>query len=781
MGVQVGVAMEPGLMGGLVVGVSLGVAALLCTGLCLGLWCRRLRGHGGDPSPATFLVSKRKAGAYTTSDHPMAFVLPSIPQSDAGSEPHTPTPTPTILTPTERAKKTTTGAPMVYGRQEDENTPVHRWEVVSHTLCSCPIPNTPPPSYTPPAPYTPPTPYSPPTSYSAPAAKCRSCTPAYARGAPRPRSASPRATPLTLPLGRKKRPAPQPPVPGAPQLSPTLGGNPAHPPTPRPRSASPNTFLKSPATPTPPPRSIFMKRGAWGLDELREALRQACADEGEVRSPTYPDPGDVTTPDSIDGWGPVWTPASSIGSGGGCGLGELRVRVRYTVRTRLLKLIILSADNLPLRLGPEPLDTYTKAVMLPEKRVRFNTRAVSAVTHAIFNASFTHASRPSRLAHASLRFSVCQVTGCGRRVVVGYAAVPLSQVGFRVGLSHDLDTGPLTLHLQESAPDQQVGLGGQLQVGLSWTSEHSDLTISVLHLAGLQYDSQRDSVQVYVKVTVYTNNTILCWRRTSPRPIESEMTLFEEDLILRMPELDLDATHLVLSVRERTGPGCGRRVLGSCLVGLGGCVGEEGRHHWLDMLRAAPDIVVRTHPLAAHASYHDVLPKDFLLAMAPPPPPPKDQVSPDHCQCGASQGGQGGAGGPHAHQCDEGKSSSPPVPVAARRSTTPAHAAVSDPAYANGNVSPKPARETDPREANAPEDLSREEATPSPRDSVYEDAHSTLDSLQPMECTPAQPTGAQPGHQENIYANDEPIYENIEDLQASLGCPTPDPREGERL
>ncbi|XP_063585755.1 synaptotagmin-15-like [Penaeus indicus] len=462
-------------------------------------------------------------------------------------------------------------------------------------------------------------------------------------------------------------------------------------------------------------------------------------------------------------------------SSGGCGLGELRVRVRYTVRTRLLKLIILSADNLPLRLGPEPLDTYTKAVMLPEKRVRFNTRAVSAVTHASFNASFTHAARPSRLAHATLRFSVCQVTGCGRRVVVGYAAVPLSQVGFRVGLSLDLDTGPLTLHLQESAPDQQVGLGGQLQVGLSWDSEHSDLTISVLHLAGLQYDNQRDSVQVYVKVTVYTNNTILCWRRTSPRPIESEMTLFEEDLILRMPELDLDATHLVLSVRERTGPGCGRRVLGSCLVGLGGCVGEDGRHHWLDMLRAAPDIVVRTHPLAAHASYHDVLPKDFLLAMAPPPPPPKDQVSPEHCLCAPSQGGPGGAVSPHAHRSGESDETSPPlsIPVATRRSTTPAHA--------NGDISPKAAHETAASETTVHDDLSREEATPSPRDSVYEDAHSTLDSLQHMECTPTQPTESQPGRQDNIYANDEPIYENIEDLQASLGCPTPDPTRGERL
>lgn len=83
------------------------------------------------------------------------------------------------------------------------------------------------------------------------------------------------------------------------------------------------------------------------------------------------------------------------------------------------------------------------------------------------------------------------------------------------------------------------------------------------------------------------------------------MTLFEEELILRMPELDLDATHLVLSARERTGPGCGRRVLGSCVVGRGSCVGEDGRHHWLDMLRAAPDIVVRTHPLAALASFQN--------------------------------------------------------------------------------------------------------------------------------------------------------------------------------
>lgn len=51
-----------------------------------------------------------------------------------------------------------------------------------------------------------------------------------------------------------------------------------------------------------------------------------------------------------------------------------------------------------------------------------------------------------------------------------------------------------------SISPRQVGLGGQLQVGLSWTSEHSDLTISVLHLAGLQYDSQRDSGKMQVVV-----------------------------------------------------------------------------------------------------------------------------------------------------------------------------------------------------------------------------------------------------------------------------------------
>lgn len=36
-------------------------------------------------------------------------------------------------------------------------------------------------------------------------------------------------------------------------------------------------------------------------------------------------------------------------------------------------------------------------------------------------------------------------------------------------------------------------------------------------------------------------------------------------------------------------------------------MGEEGRFHWLDMLRASPDLVVRTHPLAAHADYHKVV------------------------------------------------------------------------------------------------------------------------------------------------------------------------------
>lgn len=62
------------------------------------------------------------------------------------------------------------------------------------------------------------------------------------------------------------------------------------------------------------------------------------------------------------------------------------------------------------------------------------------------------------------------------------------------------------------------------------------------------------TAQAYVKVTVYVNNTILCWRRSGPQPVAAVVQV-EEDLTLHMPELDLDATHLVLSVRLRTRPG----------------------------------------------------------------------------------------------------------------------------------------------------------------------------------------------------------------------------------
>lgn len=42
------------------------------------------------------------------------------------------------------------------------------------------------------------------------------------------------------------------------------------------------------------------------------------------------------------------------------------------------------------------------------------------------------------------------------------------------------------------------------------------------------------------------------------------------------------------------------------MVGCGGCVGEDGRHHWQDMLRASPDLVIRTHPLAAYSTHHSL-------------------------------------------------------------------------------------------------------------------------------------------------------------------------------
>ncbi|XP_063861395.1 uncharacterized protein LOC135101397 [Scylla paramamosain] len=540
-----GEVMNAAMVGGVVVGASLAAAIILCTSLCLALWCRRLRGDGNDPSPATFLVTKRKPGQEFVPDHPMALVLPTITQSEADSEPRTPTPTTTFSPTSEYAKR---GMPP-YAHVSRHNDPDTTSYPRLAGLAS-------PPSY------------SPLPAYPA----------QHSRTMQRPRSASPRSL--------------QPSTPRTPPLSLPLGA----------RRWQSGTRPSSPLTPgTPPglPSKSHLRKGVAGLEEFRAAFHHSFVTSELVGG----DGLEVSTPDSIEGWAPVWTPASSVGSGGGCGLGEVRLRLRYTVRTRLLHLLIYSADQLPLRLGPDPVATYTKAVLLPEKRVRFTTPWVAATDTAVFNASFTHPTRPSRLAHAILRLSVCQVTGCGRRVVVGYCAVDLASIGMRSGLTTDIDTGLLALHLQETAPDQQVGVGGQLRMGLKWDTEAGVLTIRITCVSGLQLlhlqPPLQDNAQAYVKVTVYVNNTILCWRRSGPRAVAAVMEL-EEDLALHMPELDLDATHLVLSVRLRTRPGGGRRVVGSCLVGRGGCVDEDGRHHWEDMLRAAPDLVTRVHPLTAH-------------------------------------------------------------------------------------------------------------------------------------------------------------------------------------
>ena len=57
---------------------------------------------------------------------------------------------------------------------------------------------------------------------------------------------------------------------------------------------------------------------------------------------------------------------------------------------------------------------------------------------------------------SSLRFSVCQVTPGGRRVIAGYSSVDLGALGMRRALTQDLDTGVLKLRLQETAVDHQV-------------------------------------------------------------------------------------------------------------------------------------------------------------------------------------------------------------------------------------------------------------------------------------------------------------------------------------
>lgn len=46
--------------------------------VCACVCCRRWRGNGSDPSPATFLVNKRKPGQEFIADHPMALVMPTV-------------------------------------------------------------------------------------------------------------------------------------------------------------------------------------------------------------------------------------------------------------------------------------------------------------------------------------------------------------------------------------------------------------------------------------------------------------------------------------------------------------------------------------------------------------------------------------------------------------------------------------------------------------------------------------------------------------------------------
>ncbi|XP_076067609.1 uncharacterized protein LOC143040407 isoform X2 [Oratosquilla oratoria] len=283
-----------------------------------------------------------------------------------------------------------------------------------------------------------------------------------------------------------------------------------------------------------------------------------------------------------------------------CGLGSITFRVQYDPKVGILRVTLLSATSLPDRFAKNSADSYAKMALLPDKRVKYTTRVIRGTVDPVFRHTFSHSATPGQLAAQALRFSVCQLDRLGRRVVVGYAVVPLATVGVRAGLTRTLDTGLVTRNLQDTAPDQQeTDVTGEVTLSLKWDADQALLTYTVHRLTHLRLPSHADpngTESIYCKLTVYRSNDIVTWRRTRAYPRVSCITM-EEDLSLELGD-DLGEIYTVLSVRDKSKTeGGGRRVLGCALVGLGASVSEQGREHWLDMMRAAGDAVYRTYTL----------------------------------------------------------------------------------------------------------------------------------------------------------------------------------------
>lgn len=230
-------------------------------------------------------------------------------------------------------------------------------------------------------------------------------------------------------------------------------------------------------------------------------------------------------------------------------LGRIGFRLTYRPAGQQLQVRILRCESLPTNYRTATATTSVKLSILPTKLPKHSTQIVAECLNPEFNEEFTFLLDREGLLGKVLKLTVFDHDS-GNKKTIGSAVVSLSDIGFTG--TRDLEVRESWKNLRERVESELSDLlADRLQVSLRYEPDPGRLSLGVL-TAWLQSLPHEDrEADIYVKVTLYEGRRVIKAKKTRQLSASADLH-FQEKFSILLPANFLDAVSCVISLCART-------------------------------------------------------------------------------------------------------------------------------------------------------------------------------------------------------------------------------------
>ncbi|GLV35761.1 Synaptotagmin 12 [Carabus blaptoides fortunei] len=266
--------------------------------------------------------------------------------------------------------------------------------------------------------------------------------------------------------------------------------------------------------------------------------------------------------------------------------GYLCIGIEYDSECSDLAVSVLEAKDL---IGPnkeEPMDTYIRVYLLPDKSTNLQTRLYRHSNSPSYKERFLFSLNPREASQRTLCFHVYSTDRLAQ-TLVGEAELRLAEISLRQ---------PVTTWVTLTDTGQRGTEFGEVMFSLSYLPTAERLTVVIVKARNLRFQHDKDSGDPFVKVYLLQHGKKVHKKKTSTKKGERS-PIFNEAMIFGVPAHTLQSIQLRVTVAESTNTETGTRGLPIGHVIVSAQASGRALSHWNQMLSALRKPVAMWHPL----------------------------------------------------------------------------------------------------------------------------------------------------------------------------------------